>query len=331
MPATVPIAVPPPPSAASEFELIRRHFSRPCAHTTLAGGDDAALLQPRAGMQLAVSTDMLVAGTHFFADTDPAGLGWKALAVNVSDLAAMGAAPRWALLSLALPVADEAWIAAFADGFYACAARYGVDLAGGDTTRGPLNLSVTIIGEVPPARAVTRGGGRPGDDLWVSGQPGLAALGLAMLRGQFRPDRDGERCLDALHRPQPRVELGLALRGVASAMLDVSDGLLGDLGHILEQSRCGAFVELDRLPVAALLATGADPVLAQRCLLRGGDDYELLFSAPPAERTTLAGLSQRLALPLTRIGCLTEPGSLLLRHADGRLEPASAAGYDHFA
>lgn len=331
MSATAPKPVAPPPSATSEFELIRRHFSRPCSHTALAGGDDAALLQPRAGMQFAVSTDMLVAGTHFFADTDPAGLGWKALAVNVSDLAAMGAEPRWALLSLALPAADEAWVAAFADGFYGCASRYGVDLAGGDTTRGPLNLSITIIGEVPPGQAVTRGGGRPGDDLWVSGQPGRAALGLAMLRGQFRPDRDGEHCLDALHRPRPRVELGLALRGVASAMLDVSDGLLGDLGHILEQSRCGAIVELDRLPAAALLATGADPVLAQRCLLRGGDDYELLFSAPPAQRTTLAGLSQRLALPLTRIGRLTEPGSLLLRHADGRFEPAAAAGYDHFA
>lgn len=332
MSANAPNALPTATPAASEFELIRRHFSRPCIHTELAGGDDAALLQPRAGMQLAVSTDMLVAGTHFFADTDPTDLGWKTLAVNVSDLAAMGAEPRWAFLALALPAADEAWIAAFADGFYACANRYGVDLAGGDTTRGPLNLAVTIVGETPAGAAVTRGGGRPGDDIWVSGQPGLAALGLAMLRGRFQPARDGDACLAALHRPQPRVELGRALRGVASAMLDVSDGLLGDLGHILEQSACGAVIDIDALPLAALLATGADASLAQRCLLAGGDDYELLFCAPPAQRATLAALSRTLALPLHRIGQLDAgPGRVLLRAGDGSLTPAAAAGFDHFA
>ncbi|HQV09082.1 MAG TPA: thiamine-phosphate kinase, partial [Thauera sp.] len=168
----------------SEFDLIRRHFTRPTRHTDLAVGDDAALLHARPGMQLAVSNDMLVSGTHFFADTDPEDLGWKTLAVNVSDLAAMGATPRWAFLALALPGADEAWIAAFARGFFACADAHGVDLAGGDTTRGPLTLSVTIIGEVPQGEAITRAGGRAGDDLWVSGQPGMAALGLAALRGE---------------------------------------------------------------------------------------------------------------------------------------------------
>lgn len=329
MSATDPPSQPVPPS---EFGLIRRHFSRPCGHTALAGGDDAALLQPRPGMQLAVSTDMLVAGTHFFADTDPAGLGWKALAVNISDLAAMGAEPRWAFLSLALPAADEAWIAAFAEGFYACAAQYGVDLAGGDTTRGPLAISVTIAGEVPPGAAITRGGGRVGDDLWISGRPGRAALGLALLRGEFQSAAGADDCLSALHRPQPRVALGLALRGIAGAMLDVSDGLLGDLGHILEQSGCGAIVEFDALPLGVLLATGAPPALAQRCLLAGGDDYELLFAAPAAQRAALAALAHRLDLPLTRIGTLTaEPGALHLRHADGRLEAAHATGYDHFA
>lgn len=317
----------------SEFELIQRHFTRPAAHTALAVGDDAALLVPRPGMQLAVSTDMLVAGTHFFADTDPRALGWKTLAVNVSDLAAMGAEPRWAFLSLALPQADETWTAAFAAGFFECAARYGVDLAGGDTTRGPLTLNVTIVGEVPPGAAITRAGGNAGDALWVSGSPGLAALGLAALRGEAALDAAGRaRCIDALQRPTPRVELGLALRGLASAMLDVSDGLLGDLGHILERSGTGAIIDVAALPFAPLLATGADPALAHRCLLAGGDDYELLFAAPPAAHTAITALSATLDLPLTRIGTLTAArGELRLREPDGRLRAPAETGYDHFA
>ncbi|MBS0510230.1 MAG: thiamine-phosphate kinase [Proteobacteria bacterium] len=315
----------------SEFDLIRRHFDRAATHCDLAVGDDAALMRPRAGMQLAVSTDMLVAGTHFFADADPALLGWKTLAVNVSDIAAMGAEPRWALLAIALPAADETWIAAFAGGLFDCAQTYGVDLVGGDTTRGPLNMTVTIIGEVPAGQAITRGGGRAGDDLWVSGQPGRASLGLAALRGEASLNDDARRlCLDALHRPQPRVALGLALRGVASAMLDVSDGLLGDLGHILERSRVGAIVDIAALPLAPLLATGADAILARRCLLSGGDDYELLFSAPPAQREVIQEMGRRLALPLHRIGCLTDDTGMLLRESDGTLHPGAAAGYDHF-
>lgn len=325
-------AVPVPPPA-SEFDLIRRHFDRHTTHTALAVGDDAALLQPRPGMQLVVSTDMLVAGTHFYADTDPRALGWKTLAVNVSDLAAMGAEPRWALLALALPCADEGWIAAFADGFFACARRWNIDLAGGDTTRGPLNMTVTIIGEVPAGAAITRAGGQPGDDLWVSGQPGLAALGLAALRGEFRPDAAARmRCVQALLQPQARIELGLALRGHARAMLDISDGLLGDLGHILERSGVGAIVDVERLPLDALRACGADAALARRCLLAGGDDYELLFAAPPAARAAIAGIATRLGLALHRIGTLSDrAGELWLREADGRLLASTARGYDHFA
>ena len=316
----------------SEFDLIRRHFTRPTRHTDLAVGDDAALLRPRPGMQLAVSTDMLVAGTHFFADTDPEDLGWKTLAVNVSDLAAMGATPRWAFLALALPAADEAWIAAFARGFFACADAHGVDLAGGDTTRGPLTLSVTIIGEVPQGEAITRAGGKAGDDLWVSGQPGMAALGLAALRGEARISTAGSAaCIAALQRPQPRVALGLALRGVATAMLDVSDGLLGDLGHILECSATGAIIDGGALPLAALRETGADEALARRCLLGGGDDYELLFAAPAARRADVDAISASLGLALHRIGTLTpEPATLWLRQRDGRLVPGTRSGYDHF-
>lgn len=316
----------------SEFDLIRRHFTRPTRHTDLAVGDDAALLRPRPGMQLAVSTDMLVAGTHFFADTDPEDLGWKTLAVNVSDLAAMGATPRWAFLALALPGADEAWIAAFARGFFACADAHGVDLAGGDTTRGPLTLSVTIIGEVPQGEAITRAGGKAGDDLWVSGQPGMAALGLAALRGETQLSTAGSAaCIAALQRPQPRVALGLALRGVATAMLDVSDGLLGDLGHILEYSGTGAIIDVGALPLAALRETGADEALARRCLLGGGDDYELLFAAPAARRADVDAISASLGLALHRIGALTsEPATLWLRQRDGRLVPGTRSGYDHF-
>lgn len=316
----------------SEFDLIRRHFTRPARHTELAVGDDAALLAPRPGMRLAVSTDMLVAGTHFFADTDPEDLGWKTLAVNVSDLAAVGAEPRWAFLALALPQAEERWIAAFARGFFACADAFGVDLAGGDTTRGPLTLAVTIIGETPAGAAITRAGGRAGDDLWVSGQPGRAALGLAALRGEIRLAAAARTdCIGALQRPQPRVALGLALRGVASAMLDVSDGLLGDLRHILECSATGALVDVAALPLAALHRTGADPALCRRCLLAGGDDYELLFSAAPERRAEIAALSGRLGIALHRIGALTaDRGRVLLREADGTLATPTAYGYDHF-
>lgn len=327
-----------PPSAPqapspSEFALIRRHFTRPTRHTDLAVGDDAALLCVQPGMQLAVSTDMLVSGTHFLADTDPEDLGWKTLAVNVSDLAAMGAAPRWAFLALALPRVDEDWIAAFARGLFACADAHGVDLAGGDTTRGPLTLSVTILGELPQGEAITRAGGKAGDDLWVSGQPGMAALGLAALRDQARLSPAGRAgCIAALQRPQPRVALGLALRGVATAMLDVSDGLLGDLGHILECSGTGAIIDIATLPMDALLETGANEALAQRCLLGGGDDYELLFSAPASRRAKVEALSARLGLALHRIGELTrEPGTLWLRERDGRLVPGTRSGYDHFA
>ena len=316
----------------SEFALIRKHFTRPARHTDLAVGDDAALIRPSSGMQLAISTDMLVAGIHFFADTDPEDLGWKTLAVNVSDLAAMGALPRWVVLAASLPAADEAWIAAFARGFFACSEAFGIDVIGGDTTRGPLNLCPTIFGEVPVGQAITRAGARPGDDLWVSGAPGRAALGLAQLRGEATlAGADRADCLAALHRPQPRVALGLALCGLASAMLDVSDGLLGDLGHILEQSAVGAVIDEHALPLAPLQAACDDAGLAFRACTTGGDDYELLFTAPTARRAEIGALAERLHLPLHRIGTITPADQgLRLRGHDGQLRPLAARGYDHF-
>lgn len=317
---------------SSEFDLIRRHFTRSGRHTDLGVGDDAALCTPAAGMQLAISTDMLVSGTHFLPDTDPTDLGWKTLAVNVSDIAAMGGQARWALLALSLPAADEGWVAAFAQGLFACADTFGVDLIGGDTTRGALNLCVTIFGEVPLGQAITRDGAQPGDDIWVTGQPGRAALGLAHLQQRLSlPQPGAHECIDALQRPQPRAATGLALRGMASAMLDVSDGLAGDLRHILERSKLGAELDARSLPLAALLKLGATEADARRALLSGGDDYELLFTAPTAQRSAVQTLGQTQNLTITRIGRITEDTAFTLRETDGRITPFALTGYDHFA
>ena len=315
-----------------EFELIRRYFSRPTPQTVLGPGDDCALLAPTPDMQLAITTDMLVEGTHFLADTDPAQLGWKALAVNLSDLAAMGARPRWALLAGSLPEAREASLAAFAEGLFDCAQRYQVDLVGGDTTRGPLNLCLTAIGEIPAGAALRRDRGVPGDDLWISGQPGLAALGLAHLQRRTQlPAALADRCIATLQRPLPRVELGLELRlrGLANAAIDVSDGLLADLGHIVESSAVAAEVFVAQLPS---LPAGADPVLARRCQLAGGDDYELLFSAPPASRPAIADLAARLELPLWRCGRLRGAAAtgLTLLDENGQQLTIDERGFDHF-
>jgi len=316
----------------SEFDLIRRYFTRPASHADLAVGDDAALFRVAPGMQLAVTTDTLAAGTHFFHDTPPCDLGWKTLAVNLSDLAAMGAVPRWATLALTLPVVDEGWLAAFAEGFFDCAGGYGVELIGGDTTRGPLAMTVTLFGEVPAGQAITRSGGQPGDDLWISGSPGLAALGLMCLQNRVQLV-DASQAFAALHRPTPRVEAGEALRGIAHAMLDVSDGLAGDLAHLCECSKLGALLDVGALPLAPLIAAGVDESLARRALLMGGDDYELLFSASPQARDTLVLLARKLNLPFTRIGHLTEEtGPILLNDGPGTPpRPLNVRGYDHFA
>lgn len=319
---------------ASEFELIARYFTRPVSHTVLGVGDDAALIRPGPGMELAITTDMLVAGTHFLADAEPEALGWKTLAVNLSDLAAMGAQPRWAVLAASLPQADETWLAAFARGFFALAESFEVDVIGGDTTRGPLTLCPTVFGEVPQGQALTRSGARPGDDIWLSGAPGRAALALAHLQGRARLVAASlEEFAAALERPQPRVALGLALRGLAHAAIDVSDGLLADLGHILERSGLAADLELDRLPLTALEAACADEQLALQCLVAGGDDYELVFTALPSRRQEIADLSARLGLALIRIGTTRagRPEELAIRDGSGAPLPFGRRGYDHFA
>ncbi len=315
----------------SEFDLIARYFAKPTPQAVLGPGDDCALLAPSAGMELAITTDMLVAGTHFLAETNPWQLGWKTLAVNVSDLAAMGAKPRWILLAGSLPDADESWIAAFADGLFTCAKRYGVDLVGGDTTRGPLNLCITALGEIPPGAALRRDRALAGDDIWISGAPGLAALGLAELLGKTRlPDALSSTCRSALQKPTPRVELGLALRerAIAHAAIDVSDGLLADLGHIAERSHVDAHVFEHLLPQ---LPAGAEALLARRCQLGGGDDYELVFTASTEKRQEIAQLAAELDLPLSQIGRIVAgDGVVNLLDASGQTLPVTDRGFNHF-
>lgn len=313
----------------SEFDLIHKYFTHPTLSAELGVGDDAALLRVADGKELAISTDMLVSGTHFFPDADPFQLGHKTLAVNLSDLAAMGAVPRWATLSLSLPNIDEAWLEKFSAGFFALADDNGVELIGGDTTRGPLNLCVTIMGEVPRGKALRRDGAKVGDDIWVSGKLGQAALGLANLQGKFKFYGEvRDECLKALHQPQPRVSLGLALRGIANSAIDISDGLLADLGHILERSNVGAEIEIEALPI---VNDGVEKNVAQRCALAGGDDYELCFTAPESQRDVLMALAEQLKFPLTRIGHIKAALGCVVRDSEGKTIQIEKGGYDHFA
>ncbi len=321
----------------NEFELIARFFSRPprSASVALGVGDDAALLRPSPGHELAVSVDMLVAGRHFFVGVDPERLGHKALAVNLSDMAAMGATPKWALLAGALPDNDAVWLAAFARGFYALADQHGVDLVGGDTTRGPLNLCVTVLGEVPAGQALTRAGAKAGDDLYVSGQLGDAGLALAALSGRTTFAAEAlAACRVRLETPTARIALGVALRGVATAAIDISDGLTGDLGHILERSRGSALVDLAAVPRSPALTAklgGAERALALECLLAAGDDYELLFTAPPVAAAKIAAIGAGLALPLTRIGSIGAGEGLVVRDERGMPLSVLPRAFDHFA
>ena len=322
----------------SEFSLIKRYFTRVTPGAVLGVGDDAALVRVSSGMELAVSTDMLVSGTHFFADADPFMLGHKAQAVNISDMAAMGAKPRWATLALSLPAEDDRWLERFSAGFFALADAYQVELIGGDTTQGPLNLSVTILGEVPQGKALRRDGAKVGDEIWVSGKLGDAALALAHMQGRLVLDETGFMATSAaLHRPVPRVALGIALRGIASSAIDVSDGLLADLGHILERSGVAAEIHFNALPVSPTLRPylsqiqGLAQTLAKQCVLAGGDDYELCFTAPVARHADIEKLAAQLDLPLICIGKISAGTACIVRAADGSVMTIEETGYDHFA
>ena len=317
-----------------EFDLIERYFKRPARQADVGIGDDCAIWTPAAGQQLAISTDMLVEGRHFLSTVDPARLGHKALAVNLSDLAACGATPKVFLLSLSLPRADETWLAGFSLGLLALADAHGCELIGGDTTQGPLNISITVMGEVPRSQAILRSGAQVGDDLYVSGHLGDARLALEAFRGHISlPQAVFDSARRRMETPTPRVSLGQALLGLATSMADISDGLLGDLGHILKASQVGA--EIDLPATAALMAAThqwtCPPDLLHTCVLSGGDDYELVFSAPPSARSAVQRASQLADTRITRIGCITGHRQLLLRDADGQSVPNRFRSFDHFA
>ncbi len=322
-----------------EFDLIARYFTRPVQRAALGVGDDCALLAPAPGMQLAVSCDMLVEGRHFFAGADPERLGHKALAVNLSDLAACGARPLAFTLALSLPGVQQDWLAGFAHGLLALADAHGCELVGGDTTQGPLNLCITVFGEVPAGQALLRSGARPGDDIYVSGTLGDARLALEALQGRIAlaPEVLAAARL-RLEAPTPRVALGLALRGLASSALDVSDGLLGDFGHILRASHVGACIDTSK--TIKLIAASGCPIsdggqfeteLLHQCTLAGGDDYELAFTAPAGRRADVAAAARASATPVTRIGVVEPTPGLRLVDAAGRPVAQRHASFDHFA
>jgi thiamine-monophosphate kinase len=322
-----------PRMSLGEFDLIAKYFHRPPREAVLGIGDDCALWAPTPGQQLAISSDMLVEGRHFLSTVAPDRLGHKALAVNLSDLAACGATPRAFTLAMALPRADETFLDGFARGLHDLAERYGIELIGGDTTAGPLNLCITVFGEVPPGQALRRDGARAGDEVWVShpvgGGIGDARLALEVFRGQVALSGDGfERVRRAMEQPEPRVALGLALRGVATSAIDVSDGLVGDLGHVLARSGVGATLLADALPRSPVLAA-QDARWQRECTLSGGDDYELLFTAPAGAGARVQAAAQAAGVAASCIGRIEAAPGLRVQDADGRDTPVGH-GFDHF-
>ncbi|WP_286997554.1 MULTISPECIES: thiamine-phosphate kinase [Comamonas] len=320
-----------------EFELIRKFFQRPVHRSPLGVGDDCALLAPAPGMQLAVSTDMLVEGRHFFADVTPQFLGHKALAVNLSDLAAIGAKPLAFTLALSLPRADASWCQAFADGLFALAGQHQCELVGGDTTQGPLTICITVFGEVPAGQALLRSGAQVHDDIWVSGSLGDARIALdALLRQHALPPAVLAQARQRLEQPTPRVALGLALRGIATSCLDISDGLLGDLNHILEASQVGA--RIDANITRGLMRARRHPMMAalamsriDACTLAGGDDYELCFTAPSDAQAAVREAAAQAGVPVTCIGRIEAERGVRVMAPGGQQLPLRFAGFEHFA
>lgn len=317
--------------AAGEIELIRRHFAEltpPRGDVPLGIGDDAALLKVPAGCELAVSTDVLVSGVHFAADASAFDVGFKSLAVNLSDMAAMGAEPRWATLVLTLPSADESWLAGFASGFRELAARFDVALVGGDLSRGSLSAAVQIMGVVPDGTALRRDGARPGDEVYVTGELGAAALALHLLEsGSAAPPAE---CLERLHRPLPRVAAGTRLRGLARSAIDVSDGLFLDLARLTDASGVGADIELERVPMCGAVVAIKDRDLRLQLGLGTGDDYELCFTAPPGSGRAIAAAGTGAGVVMTRIGTIGTARGVRWRLEDGSEFRPRGTGYLHF-
>lgn len=316
-----------------EFDLIARYFSRPAPSGFVGVGDDCAMFPVDAGFHLATSTDLLIEGRHFFADVDPNALGHKALAVNLSDLAAMGAQPVACLLSLALPAINDDWLAAFSSGFYALADRAGCPLIGGDTARSTTGviINVTVMGQVRPQQALRRDAARVGDDIWVTGTLGAADIALRLLQGRMAPDAKLlEATRPALERPLPPWRYAQALAGLAHAALDISDGLQQDLGHILKASGCGAVLDCSALPLDPALH-GLDAGLLQQAALTGGDVYQLCFTAAPDQRDRIQRLADEVSTRVTHIGHIRAEPGLLLKGPDGMDITTEAGGFDHFS
>jgi thiamine-monophosphate kinase len=318
-----------------EFDLISKYFTKPSSRALLGVGDDCAMLESSQGTVQCISSDMLVEGRHFFANVDPFRLGQKALAVNLSDLAACGATPKAFTLALALPSMDEPWLQAFSSGLWQMAQEHSMDLIGGDTTQGPLCICITIFGEVPRGQAILRGGARAGDDIYVSGTLGDAKLALEALLGRIHLGADAlERVRTRLELPTPRVHLGQALRGVASSCIDLSDGLFGDLGHVLRQSGMGAEISTDWIRQGLALTedvAALDFEAKLDLVMCGGDDYELLFTAPARARELVSEAAARSQTGVTRVGQITQELGLRVLDRQGRVIDRPFSSFDHFS
>lgn len=317
-----------------EFDLIAKYFANAGVKrvdTCVSVGDDGAVLQVRDGYDLVVTTDTMVAGTHFFPDVDPRSLGHKLVAVNVSDLAAMGAEPTWLSLALTLPAIEEPWLAEFAAGLHETADYYNCQLVGGDTTRGPLSLTMIAKGQVPRGKAITRAGAKVGDYIYVTGTLGDAALGLKLVQGQHAVSKKHQgHLLQRFHYPAARVALGQALRNTASSAMDISDGLAGDLPHILKRSGVGAYIDVNRLPLSQALKDSCEPALALQLALSGGEDYELLFTVPENRRGSLDVLLSPYGVPVTCIGRVTGVAGKLELKAGEQPFSYQHQGFQHF-
>ena len=318
---------------ATEFDIIEQVFKRGALQgkSVICGiGDDAAVLELPPNQQLVVSTDTLVSDVHYFHDADPFDIGYKSLAVNLSDMAAMAAEPLWVTLCLTLPANDPVWIQKFADGFFTLANKYGVSLVGGDLTHGPLSISIQIMGAVPHDTALKRSEAKPGELVYVTGKLGMAALALAILKGEAGMfDVPPGACLDKLNRPEPRLDIGTAIRDIAGAAIDISDGLAADLGHVLKASSVGAEIELGKIPVYEELSK-LDEVAMWHCALSGGDDYELCFTAHERHQNTLKQISQDIACPINCIGKITPGDRIKWMSPEGENKDIPASGYRHF-
>ena len=312
----------------SEFEIIERYFKKKMKQTALGVGDDAAMIHVRNNYQLAISSDMLIENIHFLKNTNPSHLGWKSLAVNLSDIAAMGATPKWATLSISLPKINHAWLKKFSKGFFKCADKFGIDLIGGDTTKGPLSISITILGESKKDEALLRSGAKINDDIWVTGQLGLASMGLANLQGQLKlPPRIKMKCIRALEIPTPKTFLGSYLSRYANSCIDISDGLIQDLRHILKASKVGASLLLNDIPCEKFIHTSKQ----YQFVLNGGDDYELLFTAAKKNRTFIKKIAKKTNTPVTMIGNITKKKALNILSEQGKSIKFNPKGFDHFA